>query len=107
MDKLNSILEKYFDEVGYGFSDDFNAVKKMSEIILSIREPRFDDKIKNRVGINRCIQYAYEFFDCFDSRYSKYFIGRLMSSAYDFRLASRNSNEIPCSYFDYVFFSFN
>ena len=101
MDRLNSILEKYFNDVGYGFSDDYNSVKKMSEIILSIREPRFNDKIKNRVGINRCIQFSHEFFDSFDFRYGDYFLKRLSQGGYDFKRVEHNSSEIPCSYYDF------
>ena len=102
MDKLNDILEDYFNTVGYGFSDDFIAVKKMSEIILSIREPRFMDKLKNRFGINNSIELSHQFFDNFDSRYGDYFCRRLLDDAYDFKQVSKNSSDLPCSYYDYT-----
>lgn len=100
MDELNKIIGSYFDEIGYSDVDDFNDVKKMAEVILSVREPRFLDKIKNRFGINKSIELAYEFFDDFDIEYGDYFIDRLRSNSFIFKKVNKNSPENPYSYFD-------
>ena len=101
MDELNRIIEKYIDEVGYFYTDDFSDIKKLSEIILSIREPRFLDKVKTRFGLNKSIDLSYEFFNSFDAKYGAYFQERLNDNAFIFDRVRKNSPANAYSYFDY------
>lgn len=101
MDELNRIIEKYIDETGYFYTDDFSNIKKLSEIILSIREPRFMDKIKSRFGINKSIDLSYQFFNSFDKEYGDYFQDRLNEGGFTFNHVGKNNDENAYSYFDY------
>ena len=92
MDKLNKIIEEYIDEVGYFYTDDFSSIKKLSEIILSVSEPRFADKIKTRFGINKSINLSYQFFDSFDKEYGNYFKDRLIEGGFTFDHVRKNSD---------------
>lgn len=100
MDILNDVMEKYISDVGYFSTDDFSNIKKLSEIILSIHEPKFSDKIKTRVGINRSINLAFDFFNSIDDSYGSYFENRLLEGAYDFEHVSKNDSSLSSSYFD-------
>lgn len=101
MDKLNRIIEKYISEVGYFYTDDFSNIKKLSEIILSINEPKFLNKIKTRFGLNKSIDLSYQFFNSFDKEYGSYFLDRLNNNGFIFEHVNKNSTSNASSYFDF------
>ena len=100
MDELNRIIEKYINEVGYFYTHEFADIKKASEIILSVREPRFMDKVKTRFGINKSIDLSYQFFNSFDKEYGDYFQRRLIEGAFVFDHVGKNSDDNAFSSFD-------
>lgn len=101
MDELNRIMEKYISDVGYFYTEDFSNIKRLSEIILSVREPRFMDKIKTRFGLNKSIDLSYQFFNSFDKEYGDYFQERLNDEGFIFEHVSKNNPANAYSHFNY------
>ena len=98
MDELNQIIEKYLQDVEEYDFEDFIAIKKMSEIILSNRMPFFKDKVKTRYGLNKSINLAYSFLDVLG--YGDYFNEKMKDGTFKFKQVSMRSKEIPMSYYN-------
>ena len=101
MDELNKLIEKHIDEVGYFFTHEFSDIKKASEIILSVGEPRYTERIKTGYGLTKSIDLSYQFFNSLDKSYGDYFQERLNEGGFDFKLVKSHSYENAVSTYDY------
>lgn len=99
MDELNRIIQDYLNDVSEYDFDDYSAVKKMSEIILSNRYPDFRDKIKSRFGLSKSVDLAFSFFDRIG--YGDYFLERINDGTFSFKHVSKRSDETPVSFYNY------
>ena len=79
MDRLNEILFQYIMQNETFDFDDYSGIYKLSDIILNSKVPNFTDKVKNRFGISKSFQLSYEFFNCLDESYGRYFLDRVNS----------------------------
>lgn len=102
MDELNNIIQKYIDEIECYDPDTFIAIKKLSEIILSCREPNFMNKIKNSFGLSKSKDLSEMFFYDLDKEYGLYFTNILNNGTFIFNKVKSNSDEIAGSDYDYT-----
>lgn len=103
MNEFNLLLKSFVEENNIYDISFFDNYRKLNDIILKYHEPKYNNLLKNRVGLTKTVGNVYNFFKKLDIDLCNDFVKKINSDDFIFKKVDFNSTNINSySEYDYL-----